>query len=240
MRAGGASPAPTKETSLPSRGSTGKEETNMILKNIAKICKAHGTLRLWDDGPYQQWLGDIGAAYNMAGAPVLDENTAAYLLDLSEKDLEKIDVKHFSETPGDVDFSDVSQDERAVDLPGQRYSFGGKELLAVATSEGMTLIDPDYLTPLRDIREGLEWYERRKENGLLYLVAATGWVTRAVIMPLDVLKYKELPAKLEAVAFGLREAIEAAEERLELAADGVGPYQDEQLTVDPETGEVGG
>ena len=32
----------------------------MIIKNIAKICKAHGTLRLWDDGPYQQWLGDIG------------------------------------------------------------------------------------------------------------------------------------------------------------------------------------
>ncbi len=74
----------------------------------------------------------------------------------------------------------------------------------------------------------------------MYLVAASGWVTRAVIAPLDVRSYRELPGKLEALASGLRMAIETAEERLEAAADGVGPYKDAQLAVDQETGEVVG
>ncbi len=201
----------------------------MVLKKIARLCKEHGSLRLWD-GRGEQWLGDVGAAYSMAGAPELDEATAAFLLDLTEKDLEKIDVKYYGHPPEGVDFSDADENDRPVTLPSHRLTSGGRELLAVHTSAGVQLFNPDYLEPLKDLRNGLEWYERQTEGGLTYLVAASGWVLRAVIMPLDINKYADLPARLEAMAAGLRKSLEAAERRE--AEDA------EQLAIDPETGEV--
>lgn len=201
----------------------------MVIKKIAKLCKDHGCLRLFD-GRGEQWLGDGGAAYSMAGAPELDESTVGFLLDLTEKDLEKIDVKYKGYLPQGIDFSDATEDDRPIKLPSHRLTSGGQELLAVHTRAGVQLFNPDYLEPLKDLRNGLEWYERQTEGGIPYLVAATGWVLRAVIMPLDITKYVELPPVLEAMAAGLRRSLEDAAQR---EAGGA-----EQMAIDPETGEV--
>lgn len=207
----------------------------MVLKNIAKIVKAHGSLQLWD-GPCGQWIGDFAAAYCMGGMPELDELTAPLILDLTAKDLEKIEVKHYDGLPARLDFSDITEKDSSIPNPRIRVMERGHELLIVDSGEGYQLIDPDYLRPLKDIRDGLEWYERRSADGQIYFAAACGWVLCAIIMPLDLTMHEGLPEVLEGLAGGLRRGIKAAKERA--AERGEGPGDKKQLVIDPETGEV--
>ena len=161
-----------------------------------------------------------------AGAPELNDSTAGFLLDLTEKDLEKIDVQHKHYVT--IDLSDITEYDKAVVITKTRLGQGGQDLMPVITSKGMLLFDPDYLLPLKDIRDDLEWYERRTPSGELYLIAAAGWVPRAAIMPADVKRYKDLPDQLEAIAAGLRTSL----------ADAEGTADSAQYRIDPDTGEV--
>ena len=205
----------------------------MIIKNIAKICKASGTLTVFGCEPGEQWIGNGFALYSMSGAPLLNGDTAAFVLDLKEKDLEKIHVQEYDELPPGLDFRDVTENDTATFVPGRKIGQGGQELVAVGMNTGETyLIDPDYLDPLKDIREGLKWYVRISETGTPYLLAASGWVPRAVILPKDPRGFPELPSELARLAEELRNSLEAALERERRRAGG------EQQGIDLDTGEV--
>lgn len=213
----------------------------MVIKKIAGLCKRSGLLNLYGYDEGEQWIGNGYALYSLYGAPLLNGDTAIFVLDLTEKDMEKLVVNEYDELPPGLDFRDVTENDSVTFVPGRKISSGGQELLAVGLNTGETyLFDPDYLEPLKDIREGLEWYARISETGTPYLLAASGWVPRAAILPKDPRGFPELPGDLARLAEELRRSLEAAEERERLRAEENGNQLEENQTViDPETGEVG-
>ena len=200
----------------------------MILKKIARLCKDSGSLRLFqDEDSDQQWLSDGYAAYVLGGLPELSEKTVAAVLDLSEKEREKMSIR-CSGLPAALNFGDEDGEELPVRLPDLGLVYGGRALLPVKLAEGVELIEPKYLDPLKDT-EGLEWCERRTAAGQRYLAAKAGWMLLAVILPKNLESFPGLPEKLLETGGGLRRSMEAL-------ARAKAPSG--QLRVDPETGEV--
>ena len=130
-------------------------------------------------------------------------------------------------------WEDEDETEQPVTIPELTIQYGSRELVPVSTSAGVLLINPVYFKPLQDIRNGLEFFERTTpDGGLTYLVAKSGWVLRAVILPLRADAYPGLAETLERVAQGLAQAAQSKASRSGAAPDGM------QFEIDPETGEV--
>ena len=204
----------------------------MIIKRIAAICKAAGRVRLYDAENGEQWLGDGGAVYSMGGLPHMDMDSVCYVLDLTAKERDKLSIRA-EFLPDTFNWEDEDETEQPVTIPELTIQYGSRELVPVSTSAGVLLINPVYFKPLQDIRNGLEFFERTTpDGGLTYLVAKSGWVLRAVILPLRADAYPGLAETLERVAQGLAQAAQSKASRSGAAPDGM------QFEIDPETGEV--
>lgn len=71
----------------------------------------------------------------------------------------------------------------AVDCP----VCGCQIALAIRTTRGLVFIESRYLSPVADVLDVLELYERRTAEGTPYIVAKAGFLLQAVIMPYDVI-----------------------------------------------------
>lgn len=101
------------------------------------------------------------------------------------------------------------------------------------TRRGLVFIESRYLSPVSDVLDVLELYERVTPFGAPYIVAKAGFLLQAVIMPCDVIsaqfvqRLQELTRQC-AVSLDLREQ----ERERQAAAESAG-----QFKVDPETGQ---
>ena len=145
------------------------------------------------------------------------------------------DAEETEGVPAGISFEDTDETERHVEREGISIIYSGRTLKPIRTTRGLVFIESRYLSPIADVLDVLELYERRTAEGAPYIVAKAGFLLQAVIMPYDVInqqfvdKLQELTREC-VISLDLRKQ-EAERER---AAE---PEQ-YSLNVDPETGEI--
>lgn len=163
----------------------------MKKKPIYKICKDSKAIvlmnKVTDDGTiYEQWIGDGHAAYLHENMPVYDTHTAPELLDLPKEKKENFNV-----AVKIINSDELFADERLEsDIPMKKseHVFDGYITFTTDNSgytkqpERTVFVDYDYTRPLIDKDEMISWYYRRV-NGKEAIIAADGFILKAVILP---------------------------------------------------------
>ena len=211
----------------------------MKIKNIAAICKKNKYIVLFErysasGENVTQYIGDGGAVYPVVGLPPLNKENILTIFDVSEKDRENYLVKT-ADIPMGINFDDTDANEKPVEREALSIVYSGKTLKPLQTRRGLVFIESRYLSPVSDIMDVLELYERFTQGGAPYIVAKAGFLLQAVIMPYDVISQQFVDGlqrltKQCAVSLDLRKQ----EAEREKAAE---PEQ-YSLNVNPETGEI--
>ena len=209
----------------------------MKIKSIAAICKKNKQVVLFnrysDSGTLSQYIGDGNAVYPISGLPELDEESILTIFDVPEKQRKDWLVR-YRDIPERISFEDTDETERHVEREGISIIYSGRTLKPIRTTRGLVFIESRYLSPVADVLDVLELYERRTAEGTPYIVAKAGFLLQAVIMPCDVIsaqfvqRLQELTRQC-AVSLDLREQ----ERERQAAAESAG-----QFKVDPETGAI--
>ena len=163
----------------------------MKIKSIAAICKKNKNIAIFerysDDGDIlTQYIGDGSAVYSAVGLPQLDKESLLTIFDVPEKDRDNYFVKTLG-VPAGISFEDTDETERHVEREGISIIYSGRTLEPIRTTRGLVFIESRYLSPVADVLDVLELYERRTAEGAPYIVAKAGFLLQAVIMPYDVI-----------------------------------------------------
>lgn len=165
----------------------------MKLKKVISLYHQRKTFRLFDKisecGEIVQWMGDGFAAYPLNGLPILDEETLCAVFDISEKQLKNTSVRRLT-MPDALNVDDTAPAERV--LPDDDFSiiYGGTELKPLKTRNGIVFIPQKYITPLEDVLDVVQLYERVTPDGQTYIAAKAGLLIAAVIFPYSVVNEK--------------------------------------------------
>lgn len=158
----------------------------MKLKKVASLCGKTKMFCLYDraerDDVVSQWLGDGYAIYPITGLPYMDEENIYSMFDISAKQQEKIIFRH-GPAPEGINLDDVDPTERRLSDDGLSVVYDGGILKPLQTRNGISFIQNKYLSPLEDVIEMVQLYERATPQGTPYIVAKTGFFLAAVIMP---------------------------------------------------------
>lgn len=211
----------------------------MKIKSIAAICKKNKNIAIFErysnDGDIlTQYIGDGSAVYPVVGLPQLDKESLLTIFDVPEKDRDNYFVKTLG-VPAGISFEDTDETERHVEREGISIIYSGRTLKPIRTTRGLVFIESRYLSPVADVLDVLELYERRTAEGTPYIVAKAGFLLQAVIMPYDVISQQfvdNLKRLTEQCALSLD--LREREKALARAAE---PEQF-SLNVDPATGEI--
>ena len=188
----------------------------MKIKNIAAICKKNKSVVLFerrnDEGDVTlQYIGDGGAVYPAIGLPMLDEESVLAI------------------------FDDIDGTEKPVEREAISIVYSGRTLKPLRTRRGLVFIESRYLSPVSDVMDVLELYERITPSGTPYIVAKAGFLLQAVIMPYDVIN-QQFVDKLQELTRECVISLDLRKQEAERArADEAEQYS---LNVDPETGEI--
>ena len=165
----------------------------MKLKKVASICSKTKIFCLYDreesGGEVSQWLGDSSAIYPITGLPYMDEENIYSMFDISAKQQEKIIFRH-QRAPEGINLSDTDQTEHRIDEESLSLVYDGGVLKPLQTRNGISFIQNKYLSPLEDVIDMVQLYERETPQGMTYIVAKTGLFVAAVIMPYNVINEK--------------------------------------------------
>lgn len=164
----------------------------MKIKSIAAICKKNKNIAIFErysnDGDIlTQYIGDGSAVYPVVGLPQLDKESLLTIFDVPEKDRDNYFVKTLG-VPAGISFEDTDETERHVEREGISIIYSGRTLKPIRTTRGLVFIESRYLSPVADVLDVLELYERRTAAGAPYIVAKAGFLLQAVIMPYDVIR----------------------------------------------------
>lgn len=212
----------------------------MKLKKVASICSKSKIFCLYDrkesDDEVSQWLGDSTAIYPITGLPYMDEENIYSMFDISAKKQEKIIFRH-QNAPEGINLSDADPTERRIDEESLSVVYDGGVLKPLQTRNGISFIQSKYLSPLEDVIDVVQLYERETPQGVPYIVAKTGFFLAAVIMPYNVINEKFV-YQVSALAQQCRRTLE----KREIATPAAGPIDEAQckIDVDETTGEVVG
>lgn len=210
----------------------------MKLKKVASLCSRSKFFCLYDrqetDEEVSQWLGDSSAIYPIQGLPYMDEENIYSMFDISTKQQEKIVFRH-QRAPQGINLSDADPTERRVDEDGLSLVYDGGMLKPLQTRRGISFIQSKYLSPLEDVADMVQLYERETPQGAPYIVAKTGFFLAAVIMPYSVINEKFVN-QLSELAQQCRRALEVQKS----TRPATEPTDETQCTinVDESTGEV--
>lgn len=152
----------------------------MKIKSIAAICKKNKNIAIFerysDDGDIlTQYIGDGSAVYPVVGLPQLDKESLLTIFDVPEKDRDNYFVKTLG-VPAGISFEDTDETERHVEREGISIIYSGRTLKPIRTTRGLVFIESRYLSPVADVLDVLELYERRTAEGTPYIVAKAGFV----------------------------------------------------------------
>ncbi|WP_347293156.1 hypothetical protein [uncultured Alistipes sp.] len=160
------------------------------------------------------------------------------IFDVPEKQREDWFVR-VRDVPEGINFEDTDANEKMIERDNLSIIFSGHTLKPLQTRRGLVFIQSRYLSPVSDVLDVLELYERFTPNGTPYIVAKAGFLLQAVIMPYDVITagFVERLQRLAsdcAFALDLRRQEEANAAAHEAAGD---PAQC-TFNVDTSTGEL--
>lgn len=135
----------------------------MKIKNIAAICKKNKYAviyeRYGESGGVIQYIGDGAAAYPVTGLPKLDKESLLTIFDVPEKQREDWFVQ-VAGIPSEISFEDTDANEKPVEREAISIAYSGKTLKPLQTRRGLVFIESRYLSPVSDILDVLELYER--------------------------------------------------------------------------------
>lgn len=214
----------------------------MKIKNIAAICKKNKYAviyeRYTESGGVIQYIGDGAAAYPVTGLPALDKESLLTIFDVPEKQREDWFVQ-VAGIPSEISFEDTDANEKPVEREAISIGYSGKTLKPLQTRRGLVFIESRYLSPVSDILDVLELYERITPGGTSYIVAKAGFLLQAVIMPYDVIN-QQFVERLQDLTRECEFSLSEKERREREARDRFTFTEPEQcsLNVDPDTGEV--
>mgnify|MGYP000841031953 CR=1 FL=1 len=215
----------------------------MKIKSIAAICKKNKNIAIFerysDDGDIlTQYIGDGSAVYPVVGLPQLDKESLLTIFDVPEKQREDWFVQ-VAGIPSEISFEDMDANEKPVEREAISIAYSGKTLKPLQTRRGLVFIESRYLSPVADVLDVLELYERRTAEGAPYIVAKAGFLLQAVIMPYDVIN-QQFVESLQDLTRECEFSLSEKERREREARDRFTFTEPEQcsLNVDPNTGEV--
>jgi len=215
----------------------------MKIKSIAAICKKNKNIAIFDrysdDGDIlTQYIGDGSAVYPVVGLPQLDKESLLTIFDVPEKDRDNYFVKTLG-VPAGISFEDTDETERHVEREGISIIYSGRTLKPIRTTRGLVFIESRYLSPVADVLDVLELYERHTAEGAPYIVAKAGFLLQAVIMPYDVIN-QQFVESLRDLTRECEFSLSEKERREREARDRFTFTEPEQcsLNVDPNTSEV--
>lgn len=203
----------------------------MKLKKVAALCSRQGAFYLYDKisegGEIRQWLGDGWAIYPLSGLPILDDENLCAMFDITEAKRRKCSFRREA-MPATISVEDWEQGERALDDDWPTVEHNGYVVKPLSTREGIVFIQNAYLSPLEDMADYLQLYERRGTSEHPYIVAKNGMEIAAVIMPVDAIELGFVE-KLEALAHKCRLTLEKQKERGGLEQAGTVDKEQETL-----------
>ena len=204
----------------------------MKIKNVAAICKRKKSIVLYNDQSGQQYISDGFAVYPVFGLPKLNTDYVLTIFDIPEKEREKY-ITRETVLPSGINLSDDDYSEKAVIPIPISIAYGGVPLRPLKTTGGIVYIDGRYLSPLADMLDVLELYERRTAEGALYIAAKAGFLLQGVIFP-QIMIEESFVNRLSELSRLTEEAFakQGATEKQEAAP---GQYA---IRADPNTGEV--
>lgn len=192
----------------------------MKIKQISTIAQKEKAIKLCNTED-TQWVLLKGAAYPLYGLPELNPETLPLVLDIPENKSNKMLIEWDSK-PADLSFEDVCAGESELPPPQLvSLGYGGQVMYPEITSKGLVFYDPEYLKP---VDGEFEIFERVNTSGQVYLAVKTGFMLKAIIMPLEVQKEK--------IAERLSNLLSA------LHTDSGINKAEENYAIDPDTGEV--
>lgn len=211
----------------------------MKIKNIAAICKKNKSVVLFerysDEGEVVlQYIGDGAAVYPVIGLPVLDKESVLTIFDIPEKQREDWYVRSTG-IPEGINLDDIDGTEKPVEREVISIVYSGKTLKPLQTRRGLVFIESRYLSPVSDVLDVLELYERIMPSGTPYIVAKAGFLLQAVIMPVDVIN-QQFVEKLEELTRQCAISLDLRKQEAERA--NVAEPEQYSLNIDRETGEI--
>lgn len=87
------------------------------------------------------------------------------IFDVPEKDRDNYFVKTLG-VPAGISFEDTDETERHVEREGISIIYSGRTLKPIRTTRGLVFIESRYLSPVADVLDVLELYERRTAEGV--------------------------------------------------------------------------
>ena len=136
--------------------------------------------RYSDSGTISQYIGDGNAVYPISGLPELDEESILTIFDVPEKQREDWLVQ-YRDIPEGISFEDTDATEKIIEQGNLSIVYSGKTLKPLQTRRGLVFIESRYLSPVSDVLDVLELYERVTPFGAPYIVAKAGFLLQAVI-----------------------------------------------------------
>ena len=196
-------------------------------------------IRIYDridrSGEITQWLGDGYALYPLDGLPILDEESFCAVFDITGKQREKILFRH-ERLPEHLNVEDVAACDKLVREYETTFINGGLRLNPLKTNNGVTFIRSLYLSPLEDVIDMVQFYERTTPQGGSYIVAKAGFLTAVVIMPYVI--SKKFADELEELSYQCRHFLNTRSAFTTPAAeDEEEPDENQTTTFDAEAAE---
>lgn len=162
----------------------------MRLKSIAALCRREKRAALYTrevgHNEYEQWIGDGGAIYKPDDLPLIDADILLTIFDVSGKDREDWDVhsQNWPDWLGDSGAADVTPLETPCEEFKVRLVIGSEEYMLLRAGSRFAAVSTKYLAPLRDEMTTVTYFMRScTDTGKPYIVAKSGLLLRAVIMP---------------------------------------------------------
>lgn len=160
----------------------------MKIKNIASICKKMKQAIILNHcsstGTVTQYIGDGVALYPVYDLPMLDEESVLSIFDVPEKQRESWNTRCVE--PDGFHLEDTDTGERFIEEMGVSIVLNGITLKPFQARDGVIFVNSKYLAPFSDVRDIVQFFERRLDNGQPYVVAKAGFLMQAVIMPFQV------------------------------------------------------
>ena len=158
----------------------------MLIKKIVALCKKKNIVRMLqtDDG---QWLGDGVGFYPLTEELDFSESSFCAAYDIPQKKRESMAFDFVGTIPEGFNFSDIVEDETQTDFNSKiSVIYGGKCLMPIKTSDGVTYLDRAYLAPIADSDQDITYiFERHSESGVQFFVIKVGLVVVAAILPFN-------------------------------------------------------
>lgn len=177
----------------------------MKIKSVESTLKSAKQIIVYRNDRHGQWLGDGSSMYPINHLPTMTEKHIFALFDIPE---EKQSKYYFQERgfPKGLDFRDHIAEERMLQRGKLTLFVQGRELEPLNTSLGTVFINVKHLKPFDEEKDGFDLYERRDENGNVYIVAKSGMLIIGIISPFNIAG-KSFLKELEDLTEGVRLAL---------------------------------